>query len=386
MWNSRLFVGLLLAVSAPAAFGQMGKNVLIQAGTPEGTALDKVNAASEPAQKLPLIEKFAEDFGKGDLEIVADDLYVNYFLAVKNYDKAIEYGEKLWAADPDNFQNGVNLVRAAQEKGDAARLMTYGEKTAAIVARYKALPAPEGRDAGDWDETKKRTLEDAKDSIAYIEQLVFVAAYQSKDAAARAANLVRFANAFPESPRAGQAMAIAAASYQQAEQYAKMLEVANGILTKDPNDVSMMILLADYYSEKGTQFDKAESYAKKAGDLLGAAKRPEGVSDEEWQKQVSLQKGLALSALGMANISRKRDAQAVENFKAAAPLLKSDAFTYGRNQYRMGFALLNLKRIPEARAAFSEAASVDSPYKALAQQKLSTLPAAGATGARKKAS
>jgi len=386
MRNSTLLVGLLLAVSTPAAFGQMGKTVIVQAGTPEGSALAKINDTSDPAEKLSLIEKFAEEFGKGDLEFLADDLFVNYYLSVKNYDKAMEYGEKLWALDPGNFQNGMNLVRAAQEKGDAARLITYGEKTGAIVARYKGQPAPAGEEAGSWEETKKRTLEDTKDSIAYIEQVVFAAAYQSKDPSARAASLIRFANAFPDSPRASQAMAIAAASYQQAQQYPKMLEVANGILTKDPNDVSMMILLADYYSEKGEQLDKAESYARKAVDLLGAAKKPEGVSDEDWQRQVSLQKGLALSALGQANISRKRDVQALENFKAAAPLLKPDAVTYGRNQYRLGFALLNLKRIPEARAALTEAASVDSPYRGLAQQKLSTLPPAGATAARKKSS
>ena len=386
MRNSALLIGFLLAVSTPAAFGQMGKTVIVQAGTPEGSALAKINDTSDPAEKLSLIEKFAEEFGKGDLEFLADDLFVNYYLSVKNYDKAMEYGEKLWALDPGNFQNGMNLVRAAQEKGDAARLITYGEKTGAIVARYKAQPAPADQDAGSWGETKKRTLEDAKDSIAYIEQVVFAAAYQSKDPSTRAASLIRFANAFPDSARASQAMAIAAASYQQAQQYPKMLEVANGILTKDPNDVSMMILLADYYSEKGEQLDNAESYAKKAVDLLGAAKKPESVSDEDWQKQISLQKGLALSALGQANISRKRDVQALENFRAAAPLLKPDAVTYGRNQYRLGFALLNLKRIPEARAALTEAASVDSPYRGLAQQKLSTLPPAGATAARKKSS
>jgi len=386
MRNSALLIGFLLAVSTPAAFGQMGKTVIVQAGTPEGSALAKINDTGDTAEKLSLIEKFAEEFGKGDLEFLADDLFVNYYLSVKNYDKAMEYGEKLWALDPGNFQNGMNLVRAAQEKGDAARLITYGEKTGAIVARYKGQPAPAGEEAGSWEETKKRTLEDAKDSIAYIEQVVFAAAYQSKDPSTRAASLIRFANAFPDSARASQAMAIAAASYQQAQQYPKMLEVANGILTKDPNDVSMMILLADYYSEKGEQLDKAESYAKKAVDLLGAAKKPESVSDEDWQKQISLQKGLALSALGQANISRKRDVQALENFRAAAPLLKPDAVTYGRNQYRLGFALLNLKRIPEARAALTEAASVDSPYRGLAQQKLSTLPPAGATAARKKSS
>jgi len=36
---------------------------------------------------------------------------------------------------------------------------------------------------------------------------------------------------------------------------------------------------------------------------------------------------------------------------------------------RLGSRLLNLKRVPEAKAAFTDAASVNSPYKALAQEK-----------------
>jgi tetratricopeptide (TPR) repeat protein len=91
-----------------------------------------------------------------------------------------------------------------------------------------------------------------------------------------------------------------------------------------------------------------------------------------------LQKGLALSALGQVNIQKKNNAQAVDNLRTAAPLLKSDDGGYARNQYRLGFALLNLKRMPEAKAAFTDAASVNSPYKALAQEKLKSLPATAA--------
>jgi hypothetical protein len=141
----------------------------------------------------------------------------------------------------------------------------------------------------------------------------------------------------------------------------------------------MLILLADYYSEKGEQLDKAEAYAKKAGTVLETAKKPEGLTDEQWQQQSSLQKGLALSALGQVNIEKKANAQAVDNLKAAAPLLKADAGSYARNQYRLGFALLNLKKVPEAKAALTDAASVESPYKALAQAKLKAMGGATAT-------
>ncbi len=378
--------GTLLLLAVLPAGAQIGKNVPIRAGTPEDRALAEIGAATDPAEKLALIDKFAAELGTGDLAIVADEQYVNYYLTAKNYDKAFEYGEKLWTLDPDNFANGINLVRGAQEKGDAERLFTYGEKIGAILHRFKAQPAPAGREANDWEQVKARTVEDNKENIAYIEQSLFAAAYGTTSPAARAGLLERFAKAFPDSSYADQGRGIAAASFQLAQNYPKMLAVANSLLAKDTNNLGMLILLADYYSEKGEQLDKAESYAKNALEVLPAAKKPEGATDEQWQQQISLQKGLVLSALGQININRNNNAQALENLKAAGPLLKPDAVTYGRNQYRLGFALLNLKRVSEARAALTEAAAINSPYKGLAQQKLQTLPAAPAPPARKKKS
>src|SRR5262249_36893718 len=147
----------------------------------------------------------------------------------------------------------------------------------------------------------KQTLENASDSVKYIGQLLFDGAYRTSDAAKRAALLVRLAQMFPDSAYATQALGVAAASYQQAQNGPKMLETANGLLAKDPNNVAMLILLADYYSEKGEQLDRAEANAKKAVSVLASAKKPEGVTDEQWQQQSALQKGLALSALGQVN-------------------------------------------------------------------------------------
>lgn len=369
---------LVMTSLCASARAQIGKNVIIQAGTPEDHALLEITNTADPAQKLALMEKFLADYGKGDMAVVAYEQFVNYHLAAKNYDKVFEYGDKLFGADPDNFANGVNMVRAAQEKGDGAKIFDYGEKVGGIVGRFKAQGPPESMSETDWTQKKQRALEEVKDNLTYVEQSVFVTAYRTQDASAKAGLLARFAKAFPDSSYANQALGMAAAAYQQAQNYPKMLEVANGLLARDANDLGMLILLSDYYSEKGEQLDKAEAYAKRVLDLLATVKKPEGVTDEQWQQQTSIQKGLALTSLGQINIHRKRDAQAVENFKAAAPLLKSDSFTYARNQYRLGFALLNLKRTPEARAALTEAASINSPYKPLAQDKLKTLPPAPA--------
>jgi tetratricopeptide (TPR) repeat protein len=378
-----VLLGVLFFASGVSA--QIGKNVLIRAGTPEDQALMEINATTDPAQKLALIDKFASDLGKGDMAIVADDLYVNYYTSQKNYDKAFEYGEKLFALDPDNFNNAVNLTRAAAESGDAAKLFSYGEKAGAILQRYKAAPPPAGRDEAGWNAEKKRTLEGIGDNLRYEEQLLYNGAYHAKDANQRAELMVRFAQAFPDSPYSAQALGVAAASYQQAQNTPKMLEVANSALAKDPNNLGMLLVLADYYSEKGEQLDKAEEYAKKAASLAESAKKPDDVTDDAWQKQTSMQKGLALSALGQVNIQKKDNATAVDNLNQAAPLVKADATAYARNQYRLAFALLNLKKIAEAKVALGQAASVDSPYKALAQQKLQSLPG-GKTATRRRKS
>ncbi len=393
MWLSKRLNGglivwacllVLLAASPVQVRAQtIGKYVPIPAGSDADKALAEINAATDPAQKLALIDKFAAGAGaEGDMVIVADDTYVNYYLASKNYDKAFEYGDKLFAADPDNLNNGINMVRAASEKGDTDKVYSYGDKISQILKRYQALPTPEGNNDTSWADTKKRAMENAHDNLVYVQQLLFNAGYQTQDPNKRAAYLVRFAQMFPDSQYADQAMGVAAASYQQAQNAPKMLEAANGLLAKDPNNIGMLLLIADYYSEKGEQLDKAEASAKKAIAALDAAKKPDGVADDQWQQQTGLQKGLALSALGQVNIQKKNNAAAVDNFKTASPLLKSDAGGYARNQYRLGFALLNLKKVPEAKAAFTEAASVNSPYKGPAQDRLKALNAAVAAKAK----
>jgi len=357
---------------------QLGKMVVIPAGSEVDHQLNDINAATDPPAKLKLIDAFAAAHPEGDLQILADEQYVNYYLAAKNYDKVFEYGKKLYALDPDNFSNGVNMVRAANEKGDTDALFAEGEKAAAIMQRFKVQPPPAGTSPEEWKVQQQQKLDSIKDNQAYIEQSLTSAAFQQKDPAKKAALLVRFATMFPDSPTATQALGAAAFSYQQTQNRPKMLEAANAALAKDPNDLGMLLLLADDYSEKGEQLDKAEAYAKKAAELCDTAKKPDGVSDADWQKQITLQKGLALSALGQIDLQKKLNPAAVDSLTKAAPLLKSNAAMYARNQYRLGFAYVNLKKNAEAKQAFTDAASVESPYKGPAQDKLKSLAAAKA--------
>jgi tetratricopeptide (TPR) repeat protein len=374
---------LLCAFFVPVCNAQLGKNVNIPAGSEADHQLSAINAA-DPSQKLALIDEFAKAHASDDYQGVALDQYVNYYIAAKQYDKALQYGDKLFAFDPDNYANTVNMVRAASEKGDTEKLFFYGEKSNAILQKYKTAPPPDGAKPDEWDRNRTDKLASLKEDQDYVRESLFSGAYNAQDPAKKADYFLRFSKMYPDTPEGEQALTMAASAYQQAQNRPKMLEVANSALAKDPNDIGMLLLLADDYSEKGDQLDKAEAYAKKAGTLADTAKKPDNLTDDQWKQQTSIQKGLSFSTLGQINLQRKQNPQAVDNFVKAAPLLKSNAVLYARNEYRLGYAYLNLKKNSDATKAFTEAASVESPYKGPAQQKLAEI--SGAKTVHKKAS
>lgn len=368
-------LGLLLLTLgfAAATSAQIGKNVTVPAGSDEDKALTPIYNAPDGPEKVALLDSFMSEYGKGDFELLGDELYVQTYLAQKNYAKVYEYGDKALALDPNSLTTAVNIIRAADAQGDTAKIYDIGEKAAAMVSRYKASPAPEGTSADEWAATKDHTIKDADADISYVQYAMVNAAFKTSDPAARAKLFERYAAAFPDSSYTMNVREQTAIAYQQAQDTPHMISTAQAILEKDPNNVSMLILLADVWSDAGEQLDKAAANAQKVLDVLKDAKKPENVSDDDWQKQTSLEKGIAYSVIGEVDVRKTKNAPAVDAFKQANPLLQGNNYYYGRNLYRLGFTLAKMQRIPEARTVLTEAVSVDSPFKSLAQETLNKI-------------
>ncbi len=362
--------------AAGAARAQLVRTTTIHAGTPEDQALDAISSATDSAQKLALIDKFMADFGQGDMAIMANELYVSYYTDAKNYGKMAEYCQKILALDPDNFNATIHLARAESELGNIAALFDAGEKMNAIIVRYKAQKPPADSAPADWQSRHDQALADQHDQIEYVRDLLANAVFRSQSPADQAAYGDRFAADFPDSPYAASSEALAAGDYQQLQNTPKMIAAGERALSLNPNNVDALLILADYYSEKGTDLDKADAYAKKVLSVLPTAKKPENVADDQWQKQISFQTGLAWSAEGQILINRNDLDGALAAFQKASPLVKNNTFAYARNLYRLGFTYARMKKIPEATAALTEAASLNTPFKALAQQTLQQLKSA----------
>jgi tetratricopeptide (TPR) repeat protein len=377
----KVFVIVAIAFTlsaAGSARAQLVRGTTIHAGSPEDQAMDAISAATDPAQKLALIDKFMADYGQGDMAIIANELYVSYYADAKDYAKMADYSQKILAADPDNFNAAIHLARAESELGNIAALFDAGEKMNAIIVRYKAQKPPADAIASEWQSRHDQALADQHDQIEYVRNILANAVFRSQTPAEQAAYGERFAADFPDSPYAASCEFLAARAYQQLQNAPKMIAASDRVLSMDPNNVDALILLADYYSDKGVELDKADADAKKAIELLPTTKKPDNFTDDQWRKQISLQTGIALSAEGQVLINRNDLDGAQAAFQKASPLLKENTFAYARNLYRLGFTYARLKKVPEATAALTEAASLNTPFKALAQQTLQQLQTSSA--------
>ena len=367
-----ILMAIFLCIATTAS-AQIGKSVSVSAGTPEDKALADIYAAPDGPDKVALLDKFMTDFGTGDMALLADQLYVQTYLAQKNYAKVYEFAAKALALDPTNLSAAVSMVHAAEEQGDTKKVFAAGDKVAEIISKYKNLPAAEGTPPDQWAQQKSVSINNVQGDIGYVEYALVNAAYKTTDPAARAALFERYVTSFPDSPYTITVREQTAVAYQQAQETPKMLDTALRILAADPNNISMLLLLSDYWSENNQQLDKAAADAQLALDQLAQAKKPDNLSDDQWQQQMSLQKGLAYYAIGEVNVDKGRNEPAVDAFKQASPLLKSNTILYARNLYRLGFTLAKMQRIPEARTVLTEAVSIESPYKARAQATLSKI-------------
>ncbi|HVB33265.1 MAG TPA: tetratricopeptide repeat protein [Patescibacteria group bacterium] len=194
---------LLLGMASTAA-AQLGKQVVVQVGTPEDKQLSAIQAATNPHQKLALLDNFAAAHPTGDMALMANNLYVSIYSSLKNYNKAYEFGNKALAIDPSNLTVAVELVRDAQLQGNTAKMVFYGVKVGQMVTSYKVQPPPAGTAADEWAAKQQETLASIEPDVNWVVQAVDAAISNERSASAKKAHMNEMAKAFPDSQGAPQ--------------------------------------------------------------------------------------------------------------------------------------------------------------------------------------
>jgi tetratricopeptide (TPR) repeat protein len=120
------------------------------------------------------------------------------------------------------------------------------------------------------------------------------------------------------------ALFLAAASFEQKNDFEKMVLYSERTLEADPKNYNAMLMLARGYAQRTREHDldreekltKAEKYAKDAETLIkGAVKPRPDITDEQWESARKDLLAQAHEALGLTAMARKKYDVAIAEFK-----------------------------------------------------------------------
>jgi tetratricopeptide (TPR) repeat protein len=167
------------------------------------------------------------------------------------------------------------------------------------------------------------------------------------------------------------------ASYLQTNQIQKMEEAGEQDLALNPKDVQVLAMLGQTIPrtitantpEPEKRLDKAEQYAARAIEGTLAMKKPDGVTDDEFEKAKNLTLAIAHSGLGLVYFHRGKYAEAIAELNQSVTLApRADPVNY----YVLGVALHNSSHFGEAATAFGKCAEFPGTMEATCKDNADT--------------
>jgi tetratricopeptide (TPR) repeat protein len=368
---------LILAIlfTALAASAQLTK-IIIPAGTPEDQAIQAITNETDPQKRVALLQDLVQKFGSNPQAAA----YGYWQLSQQHLNdgdqaKALEFGEKALTVQPGNLDILVSVADIAQRAKLNDKIVDCAVRGGTAFNGAAKQPKPEAMSAEEFATRIKSEQDSGRSAYEYLEAAGLNAIVAEQDAKKRMSNIERYIAAFPGSRFEEQIMQMAVYTLGQLNDSARLASFGEKALAANPNNVSMLVLLASAFVESPNASDipRAETYARKALEL--AKEHPS--SDERKQR---LSNGLAHSALGFALLKQEKTVAAITELKAGSTDLKEDPAAYSTVLYRLGFAYAKANKVPEAKAVLTEAVAIDGPYQAPSRELLGKVEAAAAKG------
>lgn len=303
------------------------------------------------------------------------------YLSSKDYDKAIEAGEKGLAQDPDNLGFAYNNLKASEGKKDVEGI----KKWAAESSRIARKAVQNAKD----DEEGKHQKDYALQVDTYTEYSLSAAAMQSATPGDVIGLFTELEQQNPKSQYISQAAGIYLRALQQSGQNAQAGAAAERILENNP-DCDDALLVASDYNLTQKQNAKAVEHAVKLVDVLKAKQKPEAVSDADWQKQTNTKLGLAYWYAGLAYSGQSKFPDADKSLREAVPLLEGNTqylgialFNLGLADYKLAKANGNKALLQDALKFSQQSAAIKGPFQAQAAANVKVIRAEAGPARRK---
>jgi tetratricopeptide (TPR) repeat protein len=345
------FVSIVVLLLSLAAFGQNSR-ITIPAGTPEDKELSAIVAESDASKRMAAYQDFINKYSSNKAAVAYAEWQLSQlYLAAGDKSNALSWGDKALQDYPNDLDLIVSDTNVAMALKDNAKTVEYAVKGAAV---YHATPPQE--------------QSGLKSNYDFLETAAYNAIVGEKDPNQRMGFIEQFTPAFPKSQFAPQMTQLAMYTLQQLNQPERLRAYGEKTLAADPDNIPVLLMMANSYAGEAKEASKAAEYAEKVLKLVGPA------PTDKTQKSYA---GLAHTAIGRADLARGRGESGLAELKSAVTLLQGDPADQQVALYFLGWAAAKANRKAESIAALEKAAAIEGPYQAPAREMLSKVRGGG---------
>lgn len=354
------------------------ENIVIAAGTPEDHDLQSITAEQDAQKKLTMYQDFVQKYAANPAAVAYGNWQISQaYQAAGDLQKALDFGDKAMVGAPHDLDIIVSQANISQQAKNNSKLVGYASKGGEVCTSIGKQAKPEGMSDEDFGRKVKDEQSSAEGSCNYLETSALNAISGETDPQARMTDIEKFTTGFPDSKYGETVSNLALESLSQLKDNARMVAFGEKILAANPNSLTALLLLANFYSE-----DKAPGSAAKTISYSQRVIEVAKADAPDADKAHKLSAGAAHSTIGWAYLKQDKSAAAIPELKAASALLKGqdDQQQYARALYGLGFAYGKLNKLTEAREVLSEAVKIPGPLQAMSQDLLTKVNAARAKG------
>jgi tetratricopeptide (TPR) repeat protein len=338
--------------------------------SPEGQFIELITLQSDEAQKLALLEQFAQRFPKHKaISWAYEQLQTSAFEAGQ-WDKALTYGEKLEQLHPDDLETASLNVKAAQSKGDKTTAKLWSDYVQRIAQRFLESPPP--KDPELLEEWKRRTAI-ASQYAAQDEYAIYKKAIDSGDPRQKIKLLDELFKRNPDSQYLPQALTIYLNSYRAIGDNKNAVLYAERILKSDQNNEDALLIATESYAHSGSSPDKVLAYSTRLIELMRTKSKPAIARQEDWDKKKSFYTGSAYWMIGNVHINQNRFVQADSALRAALPFLRQNEQSAASILFYLGWANYKMENFADAVRFYKQCMAFRSQFQEQAAKNLNVI-------------
>jgi tetratricopeptide (TPR) repeat protein len=342
--------------------------IVIPAGTPADKDLAAISAEPDAQKRIAMYQDFIAKYANDNAAAAYSEWQLSQqYFSSGDTAKALEHCDKAADLYPHDLDIAVSQVTIAQAMKDNGKVVNDAVRGANIFQSIASQPKPADVSEDSWKSHVADEQQSARSNYEFLETAAYNAITAEQDPGKRMTYIEAFTPAFPNSKFEQPIWQLALYSLQQLKQPERLESYGEKALAANPNNIPILLMLANAYSEDATQLPKTITYASKVITLTAN-------STEANQK---LSAGVAHSTLGFAYLKQNKLGPAIAELKTAAGMLQADAQAEQAALFRLGYAYAKQNRRADSIAALQKAAAIDGPYQAPARQMLAKVSATG---------